>query len=130
VVLDNHGFASIGALSESLGSEGFGTRYRSRTAAGLDGEVLEVDFVDNARSLGAHAVRVTTREELVDALKRGRELDHTNVIVVETDREQRVGGHESWWDVPVAEVSEMASVQAARADYTVARKKHRYAFPS
>ena len=92
--------------------------------------MLKVDFVDNARSLGAQAVRVGTRDELVEALKRGREQDRTNVIVVETDREQRVVGYESWWDVPIAEVSDMDSVQAARADYAVARKKHRYAFPS
>ena len=33
VLLDNHGFASIGGLSESVGSGGFGTRYRYRDAA-------------------------------------------------------------------------------------------------
>lgn len=126
IVLDNHGFSSIGGLSQSLGSGGFGTYYHRRSDDGqLDGDRLPVDFVANARSLGAHAIKATTYSELEAALEVAKVQDRTTAIVVETDREQRVPGYESWWDVAVAEVSEMESVNEARRVYDEARKKER-----
>ncbi len=128
VLIDNHGFASIGGLSQSIGSGGFGTHYRYRSAATgqLDGDPLPVDFAANARSLGAHVVEAADLPGLRAALHEARQQTRTTVIVVETDREQRVGGYESWWDVPIAEVSEMESVQAAFENYQSDRKKERY----
>jgi 3D-(3,5/4)-trihydroxycyclohexane-1,2-dione acylhydrolase (decyclizing) len=127
VLVDNHGFASIGSLSRSLGQGGFGTRYRARNEATkqLDGDVLTVDFAANARSLGAHALKAGTLDELKQALEQAKTLDRTTVIVVETDASQGVPGYESWWDVAVAEVSEMESVREARARYEEARKRER-----
>jgi 3D-(3,5/4)-trihydroxycyclohexane-1,2-dione acylhydrolase (decyclizing) len=127
LILDNHGFSSIGGLSKAVGSGGFGTNYRYRTAqAGqLDGENLPVDFVKLAAGLGAHAVRATTREEVEQALEAMRGHERTTVVVVEVDKEMRVPGYESWWDVPVSEVSEIASIREARAQYEVAVKKER-----
>ncbi|HKN22542.1 MAG TPA: 3D-(3,5/4)-trihydroxycyclohexane-1,2-dione acylhydrolase (decyclizing) [Terracidiphilus sp.] len=127
VLVDNHGFASIGGLSRSLGQGGFGTRYRARNEATkqLDGDVLKVDFVANARSLGAHALKAGTLDELREALKEAKTLDRTTVIVVETDVSTGVPGYESWWDVAVAEVSELESVREARARYEEARKRER-----
>jgi 3D-(3,5/4)-trihydroxycyclohexane-1,2-dione acylhydrolase (decyclizing) len=128
VLVDNHGFASIGSLSRSLGQGGFGTRYRARNEATkqLDGDVLTVDFAANARSLGAHALKAGTLDELKQALEQAKTLDRTTVIVVETDVSAGVPGYESWWDVAVAEVSEMESVREARARYEEARKRERY----
>jgi 3D-(3,5/4)-trihydroxycyclohexane-1,2-dione acylhydrolase (decyclizing) len=128
VLVDNHGFGSIGALSRSLGQSGFGTGYRFRSSASgqLDGEPLTVDFAANARSLGAHALTATTLGELKDALRQAKTLDRTTVIVVETDPAVSVPGYESWWDVAVAEVSEMESVRAARARYVEERKRERH----
>jgi 3D-(3,5/4)-trihydroxycyclohexane-1,2-dione acylhydrolase (decyclizing) len=128
VVVDNHGFASIGGLSASIGSAGFGTRFRERdTSTGqLDGQTLAVDFAANARSLGALACKVSTIPEFKQALADARQADRTTVVVVEADREVRVPGYESWWDVAIAEVSEMESVKAARAEYERAQKKERY----
>jgi 3D-(3,5/4)-trihydroxycyclohexane-1,2-dione acylhydrolase (decyclizing) len=128
VLFDNHGYSSIGGLSESLGLGGFGTqhRYRNPATGELDGEVLPIDFVANAASLGAHAVRARTREELWKALEEARQQDRTTVIVVEVDGATRVPGYEAWWDVPVAEVSEMPSVQRARAEYEQNRAKERW----
>jgi 3D-(3,5/4)-trihydroxycyclohexane-1,2-dione acylhydrolase (decyclizing) len=106
VLVDNRGFGSIGGLSRSIGSEGFGTAYNR-----------PVDLAANARSLGAHGVRAETIEELRAALAEARGADRTTVIVVECDPGRGVGSYESWWDVPVAEVSTMPAVQAARAGY-------------
>ncbi len=127
VLVDNHGFASIGGLSRSLGQDGFGTSYRHRSASGqLDGGLIKVDFAANARSLGAHAVKAETLAELKAALETAKASDRTTVIVVETDPGPRVPGYDSWWDVAVAEVSESSSVNMARAEYEKARKAERY----
>ncbi|MBN1285824.1 MAG: 3D-(3,5/4)-trihydroxycyclohexane-1,2-dione acylhydrolase (decyclizing) [Anaerolineae bacterium] len=128
ILLDNHGFGSIGGLSGSLGSAGFGTEYRYRNPETglLDGGVLSLDFAQNAASLGAHVIEAGTRDALADALEAAKRIDRTTVIVVETDREQRVPGYESWWDVAVAEVAEIESVRAAREDYEKMRAKERY----
>jgi 3D-(3,5/4)-trihydroxycyclohexane-1,2-dione acylhydrolase (decyclizing) len=127
VLVDNHGFASIGGLSQSLGQQGFGTAYRMREESGrLEGNFLPVDYEANARSLGACAIRAHGLDEFKLALEKARSLDRTTVIVVETDRETRVPGYESWWDVAVAEVSEMESVRESRARYEEARRKERH----
>ena len=105
VLIDNHGFGSIAGLSRSLGSDGFGTAYDT-----------EVDLTANACSLGAVGVHVDTVDELSAALREARTAERTTVIVVECDPTRGVGPYESWWDVPVAEVSTMPSVQQARAE--------------
>jgi 3D-(3,5/4)-trihydroxycyclohexane-1,2-dione acylhydrolase (decyclizing) len=125
VVLDNHGFSSIGGLSRACGNRGMGTEYRFRKNGKLEGDAIPVDFVANAQSLGAHAVRARTREELRKALMEARQREVTSVIVIETAYDQRVPGYESWWDVPIAEVSEVEAVRAARAKYVKAREKQR-----
>jgi len=125
VVLDNHGFSSIGGLTRACGNRGMGTEYRYRRNGKLEGDVIPVDFVANAKSLGADAVRATTRDDLKEALLAARKNPKTSVVVIETDYAQRVPGYESWWDVVVAEVSEAESVRAARAKYVEAQKKER-----
>jgi 3D-(3,5/4)-trihydroxycyclohexane-1,2-dione acylhydrolase (decyclizing) len=127
VLIDNVGFASIGGLSESLGEAGFGTRYQRRGPDGaLSGEPLRVDFVANARSLGVATVSARTIADLRTALAEARASRESTVIVIETDREARVGGHESWWDVPPAELSPRSDVEAARRAYDEARRKQRW----
>jgi 3D-(3,5/4)-trihydroxycyclohexane-1,2-dione acylhydrolase (decyclizing) len=126
ILLDNHGFSSIGGLTRACGNSGMGTEYRYRAGGRLGGEVIEIDFVANATSLGAYATRAKTREELEVALVEARKQPRTSVVVVETDYSQRVPGYESWWDVPIAEVSEVASVNAAHEKYAEARKKEKH----
>ena len=128
ILLDNHGFASIGGLSEACGSAGFGTAYRYRSNGSLSGATVPVDFVANAISLGAVAVRANSLDELKQALIASRTSQRTTVTVVEVDREARVPGYESWWDVPIAEVSESESVRAARRSYEEAVKRERHFF--
>lgn len=127
ILIDNHGFASIGGLSESLGSGGFGTHYRFRDSESgqLTGSTLPVDYAANARSLGAHVIEARTIDDFKVALEKARTADRTTVITIEADREARVPGYESWWDVPVAEISEMESVRQARAAYEQARQRER-----
>jgi 3D-(3,5/4)-trihydroxycyclohexane-1,2-dione acylhydrolase (decyclizing) len=127
VLIDNHGFASIGGLSGAVGSGGFGTEYRYRTPEGtLAGPHLPVDLAANAESLGACVLRVHSRAELDDALRTARAMDRTVVIHVESDREVRVGSYETWWDVPVAEVSDVESVREARREYEETRTVQRW----
>ena len=130
VLVDNHGFNSIGGLSRSLGTDGFGTQYRFRKngSIGLDsdkapGAVLPIDLAANAASLGADAVRVRSVDELRGALERARQATRTSVICVEVDRYEGVPNYESWWDVPVAEVASVEAVNTARREYEKARKK-------
>ncbi|GAB4555585.1 MAG: 3D-(3,5/4)-trihydroxycyclohexane-1,2-dione acylhydrolase (decyclizing) [Anaerolineae bacterium] len=128
IVLDNHGYASIGGLSQSVGSSGFGTKYRYRDDTGaLEGDTLPLDFAANCASLGAHVIRANTRAAFMQALIEARQIENRPVcIVTEVDREQRVGGYESWWDVAVAEVSDNPAVQAARAKYIEEKQKERH----
>jgi 3D-(3,5/4)-trihydroxycyclohexane-1,2-dione acylhydrolase (decyclizing) len=128
VLLDNHGFSSIGGLSQSCGNDGMGTQYRYRTESGYDGDLLRVDFAANAASLGAWSRQVRTGDELKTALCEARRQNRTSVLVIETAFDQRVPGYESWWDVPIAEVSDVKTVRAARKKYEEARKKERYLF--
>jgi 3D-(3,5/4)-trihydroxycyclohexane-1,2-dione acylhydrolase (decyclizing) len=125
VVLDNHGFSSIGGLSRACGNQGMGTEYRYRSNGKLEGDLIPVDYVANAKSLGAEAVRATTRDEFKQALLVASKSQKTSVVVIETAYDQRVPGYESWWDVPIAEVSEVESVRAARSKYEESVRKER-----
>jgi 3D-(3,5/4)-trihydroxycyclohexane-1,2-dione acylhydrolase (decyclizing) len=129
IVFDNHGFASIGGLSRASGSGGFGTRYQYRDQ-GKAGAVMPIDFAANAASLGAYAVRARTHEEMAEAVAGLKKQTRTSVVVVETDYNDSVPGYESWWDVPIAEVSESESVQQARRAHVEGRKRERYFWPS
>ncbi|MCW2944812.1 MAG: iolD [Actinoallomurus sp.] len=117
VLVQNHGFASIGALSESVGAQRFGTRYRYRTGSGLDGDVLPVDLAANAASLGADVLTARTAEEFRAALIQARAATRTTVVHIETDPLRPSPDGEAWWDVPVAEVSGLDTVREARARY-------------
>ncbi len=128
VLVDNHGFNSIGGLSRSLGTDGFGTlyRYRQNGSLGLDSDSspappLPVDLASNAESLGAKVIRCRTVADLRSGLEAAKGEDSTIVLAIEVDRYEGVPDYESWWDVPVAEVSEVEAVQAARTAYERAR---------
>jgi 3D-(3,5/4)-trihydroxycyclohexane-1,2-dione acylhydrolase (decyclizing) len=119
VLVQNHGYASIGSLSESLGSQRFGTRYRYRNpeTGRLDGEKLPVDLAANAGSLGVEVIKTTTTGEFAEAIKAAKAADHSVVIYVETDPLIGAPDSESWWDVPVSATSTLESTQQARKTY-------------
>ena len=132
VLVQNHGYASIGALSEELGSQRFGTRYRYRSSSGrLDGDRLPVDLAANAASLGVDVIRAATAAEFADAIKVAKAAEQTTVIHVETDPMIGAPDSRSWWDVPVSETSTLASTQRARTTYETRKTLQRpYLRPS
>jgi len=119
VIVQNHGFASIGSLSESLGSQRFGTYYRYRNSEShlLNGDKLPIDLAANAESLGAEVIRVKGIEEFREALERVKTIPHTVAIHIESDELAPVPSSESWWDVPVSQVAQLESTQAAYKTY-------------
>jgi 3D-(3,5/4)-trihydroxycyclohexane-1,2-dione acylhydrolase (decyclizing) len=126
VLVQNHGFASIGSLSESLGSQRFGTDYRYRDESGrLAGARLPVDLAANAASLGAEVIKVSTAAEFADAVKVAKANEHTTVIHVETDPLIYAPDSESWWDVPVSQTSTLESTREAYEKYAEWKKIQR-----
>jgi 3D-(3,5/4)-trihydroxycyclohexane-1,2-dione acylhydrolase (decyclizing) len=133
VLVDNQGFASIGALSRSKGTAGFGTRYRYRSngslgddSGGSDGEPLPVDLARTAEGMGAHVIRARSIEELRDGLIAAKRVDRTVVVHIVTDRHQGVPDYESWWDVPVAEVSRPGDLDKAREEHKRGSERRRW----
>ncbi|MGH3354913.1 MAG: thiamine pyrophosphate-dependent enzyme, partial [Nocardioidaceae bacterium] len=128
VIVQNHGFASIGALSESVGSQRFGTAYRYRNPESglLDGDVLPVDLADNAASLGAHVLRARGIDELRKAMREALDAPDTRVVHVDSDPLIGAPDSQAWWDVPVAEVSGLESTWAARATYDENKRHQRH----
>jgi 3D-(3,5/4)-trihydroxycyclohexane-1,2-dione acylhydrolase (decyclizing) len=126
VCVDNHGFGSIGNLSESVGSQRFGTSYRFRSPDGrLDGGFLPVDLAANAASLGVDVLRARTIEEFREALVTARASDRTTLVYIETDPLLGAPSSDAWWDVPVAEVASLASTREAHAAYEKAKLQQR-----
>jgi len=129
VLIINKGFASIGGLSKSIGSDGFGTKYvyRDKKTGQLTGDELPVDLAANARSLGAEVLTATDIASFEEALKTAKSYDRTTVICIETVPERKIAGYGyAWWNVPIAEVSEMKSVKEAYKEYADKKKEQRY----
>lgn len=127
ILLDNSGFKSIGALSDSIGSGRFGTRYkfRNNSTGLLDGDNLPVDLAGHARSLGAEVIHATDVSSLKAALSQAKKSTSTSVIYIETDLKKEVDGY-AWWEVAVSEVSEMDAVKRAYRAYSENKKKQKY----
>ncbi|CAL9473423.1 3D-(3,5_4)-trihydroxycyclohexane-1,2-dione hydrolase [Streptomyces sp. enrichment culture] len=127
VLVQNHGFASIGALSESLGSQRFGTKYRYRNgdSGQLDGDVLPVDLAANAASLGADVLRAATVGEFRAAMEKAKAADRTTVVHVETDLYGPNPPAHGWWDVPVSQTSALGSTREAYATYAAHKRDQR-----
>lgn len=128
VLINNEGHSSIGGLSEATGTQGFATRFRYRddNSGKLHGDFLPVNLAANAESLGANVIQATTPHTLKMALQEAQEADKTTVVKIDVDFDVRVPQYESWWDVPVAEVSEVESAEKAYQTYTEAKKRERY----
>ena len=128
VLVDNGGYQSIHGLQMSSGSPSFGNelRFRDESTGRLAGEYMPIDYAANAASMGALAFKADDEASLREALQKAKEADRTVLIHVTVDPEARVPGYDSWWDVPIAEVSGQESVQQALAGYREAKKRQRY----
>ncbi|MBT1004127.1 3D-(3,5/4)-trihydroxycyclohexane-1,2-dione acylhydrolase (decyclizing) [Paenarthrobacter sp. DKR-5] len=135
VLIQNHGYASIGALSESLGSQRFGTKYRQLDEdrhSFDDGETLPIDLATNAESLGVKVIRIEPGTGAIAGLeaalkeaKAAPEGSGPILIHIESDPLLDAPGSESWWDVPVSQVSELDSTRTAFATYTDHKSRQR-----
>ncbi|WP_435282705.1 3D-(3,5/4)-trihydroxycyclohexane-1,2-dione acylhydrolase (decyclizing) [Streptomyces koelreuteriae] len=118
VLIQNHGYASIGGLSQEIGGERFGTAYRFRAADGtFTGDPLPVDLAANAASLGMDVLRAKSVRELREALAAARASDRPTCVYVETDPAPTAPPAEAWWDVPVAETASREAAVEARERY-------------
>ncbi|MFE6916501.1 3D-(3,5/4)-trihydroxycyclohexane-1,2-dione acylhydrolase (decyclizing) [Streptomyces rubiginosohelvolus] len=131
LILQNHGYASIGGLSASVGAERFGTAYRHRDAdGGFTGPPLPVDLAANAASLGLRVLRAATVDDLRKALSEARDAEGPTCVYVETETPDTVSGPppaQAWWDVPVAETASRPAAVKAREEYdrqVAARRRH------
>jgi len=128
VLLQNHGFASIGGLSESRGSQRFGTQYRMRNRASgrLDGDYVPFDLAANVASWGADVLRCSTIEDFRANYAKAVASDRTTALYIETDLMGPNPPGSAWWDVPVSQVSELTSTQTAYAEYTREKTAQRH----
>ncbi|MET9958961.1 3D-(3,5/4)-trihydroxycyclohexane-1,2-dione acylhydrolase (decyclizing) [Streptomyces sp. NPDC006326] len=131
VILDNHGYASIGGLSAAVGGEGFGTAYRFRGPDGAyDGAPLPVDLAANAASLGMAVIRTRALGDLRKALAEARTADRPTCVYAQTRTPDTVSGPppaQAWWDVPVAETATRTAAVRAREEYdrqAAQRRRH------
>ncbi|MCD1144788.1 3D-(3,5/4)-trihydroxycyclohexane-1,2-dione acylhydrolase (decyclizing) [Kocuria sp. LUK] len=135
VLIQNHGYASIGALSEQLGSQRFGTRYRyldEDRHSFDDGSTLPIDLATNAESLGVRVLRVEPGEGVIDRLaeavaqaKAAPEGSGPVLVHVESDPLIDAPSSESWWDVPVTATAELDSTNEAYALYQQHKSRQR-----
>lgn len=129
VLLQNHGFASIGGLSESLGSQRFGTRYRMGGKPHTeDGELMPVDLAANAESWGINVLKVKTIAEFREAYREAEKAERATMIYIETDLYGPNPPSTSWWDVPVSEVSRIESTQKAYQEHLESKAPQRHYF--
>jgi 3D-(3,5/4)-trihydroxycyclohexane-1,2-dione acylhydrolase (decyclizing) len=128
VILQNHGWSSIGALSESHGSQRFGTKYRMRNEKTglLDGGKLPMDIAANIRSYGIEVQEVSSTDDFRSAYRRAEDSEHATAIVVNTDLYGPNPPGIGWWDVPVSQVSRLASTQEASARYEEEKAPQRH----
>lgn len=132
VLIQNHGYASIGHLSETVGSERFGTWYRELdpVARNFQGDaILPVDLAANARSYGIDVIEIEPEPHAIDrlseAIATAKASDRSTLIHIHSDPLIYAPDGEGWWDVPVPEVSTLASTQRARDEYLEQRAAQR-----
>jgi len=124
VLIQNHGYASIGHLSEDLGSQRYGTLYRFRNDEANDfetGDKLPIDLATNAESLGMNVIRVEPTENAIEdlraAVKKAKASTKATLIHIHSNPLLYAPDGGGWWDVPVAAVSTLDSTKSARKDY-------------
>jgi 3D-(3,5/4)-trihydroxycyclohexane-1,2-dione acylhydrolase (decyclizing) len=127
VLTDNHGFGCIHNLQRACGGLSFGNEFLHRTdkTRRLTGQPVAVDYVANARSLGAVTFIATSADSLRAALASARAATGVCFIYIPVTPDSVMQGF-AWWDVPPAAISSRPSVRAARTTYETAVRRQRY----
>ena len=132
ILIQNHGYASIGHLSETVGSERFGTWYREydgETRSFQGDRILPVDLAMNARSYGVDVIEIEPGASAIDDLRaavtQAKASDRSTFIHINSDPLIYAPDGAGWWDVPVPEASKLESTQRASADYRAQRAAQR-----
>ncbi len=118
LLFDNSGFGCINNLQMGNGMGSFGTefRYRNQETRKLNGAIMKIDFAASAAGYGVKTYRVTSIEQLQEALKDAKKQTVSTLIDIKVLPKTMTNGYESWWHVGVAEVSNSESVRAAYED--------------
>ncbi|WP_439876878.1 3D-(3,5/4)-trihydroxycyclohexane-1,2-dione acylhydrolase (decyclizing) (plasmid) [Bacillus mycoides] len=118
LLFDNSGFGCINNLQMGNGMGSFGTefRYRNQETSKLNGAIMKIDFAASAAGYGVKTYRVTSIEQLQEALKDAKKQTVSTLIDIKVLPKTMTNGYDSWWHVGVAEVSNSQSVQAAYED--------------
>ncbi|PED17673.1 3D-(3,5/4)-trihydroxycyclohexane-1,2-dione acylhydrolase (decyclizing) [Bacillus toyonensis] len=115
LLFDNSGFGCINNLQMGNGMGSFGTefRYRNQKTRKLNGAIMKIDFAASAAGYGVKTYRVTSVEQLQEALKDAKKQTVSTLIDIKVLPKTMTNGYDSWWHVGVAEVSNNQCVQAA-----------------
>lgn len=115
LLFDNSGFGCINNLQMGNGMGSFGTefRYRNQETRKLNGAIMKIDFAASAAGYGVKTYRVTSIEQLREALKDAKKQTVSTLFDIKVLPKTMTNGYDSWWHVGVAEVSNSPSVQAS-----------------
>ncbi|MDC3741156.1 3D-(3,5/4)-trihydroxycyclohexane-1,2-dione acylhydrolase (decyclizing) [Pseudomonas syringae pv. syringae] len=107
VLLDNMTFGCINNLQMEHGMNSFGTEFRFRNpeTGKLDGDFVPVDFAMSAAAYGCKTYKVSTAEQLRQALADAQRQTVSTLIDIKVLPKTMIHKYLSWWRVGVAEVS-------------------------
>ncbi|PHN51259.1 3D-(3,5/4)-trihydroxycyclohexane-1,2-dione acylhydrolase (decyclizing) [Pseudomonas amygdali] len=107
VLLDNMTFGCINNLQMEHGMDSFGTEFRFRNpdTGKLDGDFVLVDFAMSAAAYGCKTYKVSTAEQLRQALVDAQRQTVSTLIDIKVLPKTMIHKYLSWWRVGVAEVS-------------------------
>jgi 3D-(3,5/4)-trihydroxycyclohexane-1,2-dione acylhydrolase (decyclizing) len=125
VLIDNGGYQCIHGLQRHCGGRSFGNEFRLRRGGRLEGELLSIDYAANAASLGAAAFRAETEAELADAIAAARAETRSVLLHVPVEVGPPIPSW-AWWEVPMADGSNVPGVREARERWAEARGEQRY----
>ncbi len=119
LLFDNCGFGCINNLQMGQGMDSLATEFRYRTESGAqDGALIETDFAMIAKGYGLNAYSAKNEEELINAIEMAREDNKSVLIDIKVLPKTMTDGYGAWWNVGVASVSEIETVNKAYNDKT------------
>ena len=119
IITDNRGYGCINRLQAATGGAPF-----NNLLADAYHEILpEIDYAAHAASLGARSQKVSSLDELEEAVQMASGRTGVDVIVIDTDPGPSTEAGGVWWDVAVPAISDRGSVNSAYENYVQGRKR-------